>query len=187
MAFLSLFVIAYTRYILKIEKKNIFIEATEKEYKNMADYMGEIENLYNDLRSQRHDYINHVETIKGLIYNNDIAKAGSYVGDLISTEVNESKRLSISNSLVNSIISYKKRIAEEKNIGFKYDVKIPSKLSIEDIDMTIVLSNALDNAIEACDRLEDKRYIDVYMNYGMGKLKIKISNAFNGELVEDEK
>ncbi len=187
MALLSLFIIVFTRYIMKIERKNFLFEASEKEYKNMVNYMGEIESLYNDLRSQRHDYINHVETIKGLIDNKDISKAGNYVGEIISAEASESMKLDIGNSLVNSIIGYKKRVAEGKNIDFKYDVKIPPKLGIRDIDITIILSNAIDNAIEACERLKDVRFIDVYMNYGMGKLKIKISNSFDGEFISDDK
>lgn len=183
MALLSAFLVFYVRYLLNIERKTLLMEASEKEYKKMAEYMGEIENLYNDLRAQRHDYVNHVETIKGFIDNNDVEKAGKYAGDLMNAEALEGKRLSISNSLLNSIISYKKRKAEDMGIEFNFDVKMPANLEIEDIDMTIMLSNALDNAIEACERIDDKRYIDIYMNYALGKVKMNIKNSFDGKLV----
>ncbi|SHJ45176.1 Sensor_kinase_SpoOB-type, alpha-helical domain [Dethiosulfatibacter aminovorans DSM 17477] len=185
MALLSAFLIFYTRHVLSVERKTLVMEASEKEYKNMAEYMGEIENLYNDLRSQRHDYVNHVETIKGLIDNDDVDKAGNYAGDIINAEAVESKRLSISNSLVNSIIGYKKRKAEEMDIQLDYDVKLPASLEIKDIDMTIMLSNAIDNAIEACEKIEDNRYIDIYMNYALGKVKMNIKNSFGGKVVRE--
>jgi hypothetical protein len=185
MAVLCAFLILYMRHVLNIERKTLLMEASEKEYRKMVEYMGEIENLYNDLRSQRHDYVNHVETIKGLIDNNEIDRANSYAGDLIQAEMLESGKLNISNSLVNAIISYKNRKAEEMAIDFTYDVKIPASLEIKDIDLTIMLSNALDNATEACQRIEDKRYVDIYMNYAMGKLKMNIKNSFDGIVVKE--
>lgn len=71
-------------------------------------------------------------------------------------------------------------MAEEKNIECTLDIVIPKNLNISDEDAVIILGNLLDNAIEACLKLENKRYINVTLSYKCGLLFIVVSNSYNG-------
>jgi hypothetical protein len=183
---LSGFIIFFSKYILDVERKQIYLEAAEKEYKYSIDYIKEIEKLYKDLKAQRHDYLSHLEAITGLLEDEKSREAYEYTKNVFKIEKYISGRIQIENPIIASVLSYKKGIAEEKGIDFKYHVTVPKETRIEDIDMTIVLSNAINNAIEACEKMKENKYIDIYMNYEFDKMKIKMVNTFEGELEIDK-
>lgn len=97
------------------------------------------------------------------------------------------------NIVIDSIINFKYEEAYKKKIYFNLDIKVPPNMEVEDFDITIILGNLLDNAIQAVDKIEDKK-INISIKYDKGRLLIKVSNKFNeylvynnGELVSTKK
>lgn len=78
------------------------------------------------------------------------------------------------------IASYENRI-QEGNIDFHYQLSVPKKLTISDIDLTSILSNALENALKAVLLLKDYRYIQLTMEERCGKLLISVENNYLNE------
>lgn len=78
------------------------------------------------------------------------------------------------------IASYENRI-QEGNIDFHYQLTVPKKLAISDIDLTSILSNALENALKAVLLLEDYRFIQLTIEEKCGKLLISIENNYLNE------
>ena len=81
------------------------------------------------------------------------------------------------NTVLDAILTLKKTVAEEKNIEFNLKICIPKDLPMSHDDECIIFGNALDNAIEACDKVKENRYINVYMQYDRDKLICKITNS----------
>ena len=74
-------------------------------------------------------------------------------------------------------------IAKEKNIRLTMDLKLKKELNIQPADWCAIFGNALDNAIEACEKVEKgKRFINVVASCAGSLLKIKIENAMQGSL-----
>ena len=87
------------------------------------------------------------------------------------------------NNTINMIIaSYENRIQEE-NIDFRYQLSVPKKLDISDIDLTSILSNALENALKAVLLLKDYRFIHLTIEERCGKLLISVENNYLNEPV----
>ena len=82
------------------------------------------------------------------------------------------------NVAFDAIISTKRTFAESKGIEFVTNIQIPEKLNIEAIDLCVIFGNALDNAIEACEKFTDvRRYISLSAVYDEQQLICKIVNS----------
>lgn len=86
--------------------------------------------------------------------------------------------------MANSILGYYSLKAKGTGIPFHCACSIPKQLSISDSDLCIVLSNALENAIEACRNLDNtsERFISNEVKALNKHLLIKIENSYNGNL-----
>ncbi len=81
--------------------------------------------------------------------------------------------------IVDSIINSKLTDAENQNIEVAASVKIPSDIEVDADDMVVILGNLLDNAIEACERVNSHKYIKVSLKYKKGCLFINVRNSFD--------
>ncbi|WDV46514.1 GHKL domain-containing protein [Clostridiaceae bacterium M8S5] len=90
------------------------------------------------------------------------------------------------NLIIDSIIKYKYKIAKSYGIVFDVDLKIPDNIKVDATNMSIILGNALDNAIEACQRVFVKdKIIKCQMHYQNESLFIHIENPYVNSLNKD--
>lgn len=132
-----------------------------------------LENAYNRTRTFRHDIKNHLLTMNILAENGDIDEIKKYLKEM-SGIIDESSYVRITGiSAVDAILNEKLYEAQAHNITTNYDVMKMEKNSIKPVDMCIILSNALDNAIEANQTIDDPegRYIKLKM-YGNGSYTV---------------
>ena len=89
------------------------------------------------------------------------------------------------NIAIDAIVNYKSSIASKKNISVFANMIIPENLQVDSVSICQILGNALDNAIEATEMLDDSRdrIIQVYIGYDQEVLFFKISNPFCGRIV----
>ena len=67
------------------------------------------------------------------------------------------------------------------------DVRLPEKLTVDDMDLSIVLGNALDNAIEACERMkseEEEKSVHVMMKYINENILLSIKNSYDSNAIK---
>ena len=82
---------------------------------------------------------------------------------------------------VDSMLHYK--ISNAKEVPIQIETSIPEKLNIDDFDITVILGNLLDNAIEACEKLEkEQRKILLSIRMVKNQLFIRTENSFDGQL-----
>lgn len=132
----------------------------EKNERNMMEITNELmekglnnmENSQNLIRRQVHDFKNHIRTIDGML--EDGTKAKIYTEELLQASYISAKYCHSENEIVNSIINCKSAEAYAKNIEFKHNVMIVSPLYISSTDICAILSNQIDNAIEACEKIQ---------------------------------
>ena len=159
------------------------IEKTLLQQQNNA-YLKQIEIIKQskeNLGRFRHDVKNHTLSLKYYIDNWDREGAAEYL-DNIFNYINYSKEYAMSgNSEIDSLINYKMDLAEKYNIKSRIDLLIPDKLNINSFDLSIIIGNLLDNAIEAASAAEDK-FIDISLELDRNVLYINISNSYDGNL-----
>ena len=127
----------------------------------------------------RHDMRHFLSGISAYIDNGEYDKAKEYISGIVSYADKTAMRKYCKNEIVNMILSSYSNEIDEKQIDFRCSVQVPQQLSVSDIDLTSILSNALENAIHAVIPLEtEKRHIVLDMRKSDDKLLISIKNTF---------
>ena len=147
--------------------------------KLMKQQMDEIENIYMTMRGWRHDYHNHLQSLKGYLSLNKVEQMKDYLNEL-ETDLDSIDTLYHSGNLqLDSILNAKLAIAEKGQIRIHCDASIPPQLHVSDLDLCVILGNLLDNAIESCRKIKnpDERFIRVYIGILKKQLYISITNA----------
>ena len=147
--------------------------------KLMKQQMDEIENIYMTMRGWRHDYHNHLQSLKGYLSLNKVDQMKNYLNEL-ETDLDSIDTLYHSGNLqLDSILNAKLAIAEKGQIRIHCDASIPPQLHVSDLDLCVILGNLLDNAIESCRKIKDpdERFIRVYIGILKKQLYISITNA----------
>lgn len=129
----------------------------------------------------RHDMRHFLNNILNDLENNQNEHAIDYIHTLFdSLDQTVRKQYCLNNTINMIIASYENRIQEE-NIDFHYQLSVPKKLVISDIDLTSILSNALENALKAVLLLKDYRFIQLTIEEKCGKLLISVENNYLNE------
>lgn len=132
-------------------------------------------------RSLRHDMKDHLLAISSLAANNNDLAVVQYVDSRNHLFSPVAGSVSSGNVVIDSIVNSKLSLAAKKEIDLKADIAVPAKLSIDDIDITILLGNLLDNAIENFDQSAGKP-IQFRLRYDKGRLLLHCENPYAGTL-----
>lgn len=127
----------------------------------------------------RHDMRHFLLSISSYIENGENEKALDYIRKVIHTSEKTALQRYCKNDIVNLILSSHTDEMKKNQIHFKYNIQIPEKLPISDVDLTALLSNSLENAIHAVLNLpESKRLIQLDMLIKNEKLLISLKNTY---------
>lgn len=129
------------------------------------------------VRATKHDLKNHLLSIKAKIDKTEYGQALEYINSMLEQIGNASVHVDTGNTVLDAILSVKKEEAEKKGIDFTMNLRIPADLPIDDADICVIFGNALDNAIEACERAGENAYISTELVYGEDTLLCKIENS----------
>ena len=137
----------------------------------------EVENMYGQIRGWRHDYRNHIQTMKAFAANGDLDAIRSYL-DQLDTDLNTvDPSVKTGNAMADAILNSKISLAKSRQISVHVDAHIPVKLNMSELDLCVILGNLFDNAIEASLALpEAQRLIRVYMDMKNTQLYSSFTN-----------
>ena len=128
----------------------------------IATHYADVENMYKKMRGWRHDYRNHIQTLKAYAAAGDWVAICEYLEKLDTDLSNVDTVVKTGNKMADAIINSKISLARSKNIPVKADADIPVALTISELDLCVIIGNLFDNAIEASLALpEDQRMIRV--------------------------
>ncbi|KAB7672695.1 GHKL domain-containing protein [Bacillus sp. B1-b2] len=160
--------------------QNLYMRELKKEVGETEDtYQLELQSLISSVRSLRHDFSNHIQVIHGLLKLEQHEKALDYLTSL-SKEVSviESIKLDVNNPGFSVFLQTKKLSAQNHNIDIHFNVSYDEFDKIKTIDLIKILSNLIDNAIEATLELPDEeRKIDIICKKVENIYLFKITNT----------
>jgi two-component system, LytTR family, sensor histidine kinase AgrC len=150
----------------------------------VTKHCDEVQNIYRQMRGWRHDYHNHIQTMKAYLALDQTIELNSYLGKLDSDLTSVDTILKTGNVMVDAILNSKISLANSKNIKVNAKVIVPSVLKVSEIDLCVVIGNLIDNATEACMKQanEPERFIRIYIGILKEQLYISVSNSVGGEV-----
>lgn len=125
----------------------------------LTDSMIALERSYRNQRKATHEFRNQLQTIRNLLENEKIADAKAYVGQLQETQTTRIFAVNSHHPIIDAVLNNKYQTAKAHEIDFQIQVNDLSQISIGTDELVVLLSNLLDNAIEACCRMPDHRII----------------------------
>ena len=137
----------------------------------------EVENMYRQMRGWRHDYRNHIQTMKVLASGGDLEGIRSYL-DRLDTDLNTvDLAVKTGNAMADAILNSKISLAKSRDIPVRVDAHIPVRLKMSELDLCCVIGNLFDNAIEASLALPpEERLIRVYLDMKGTQLYLSFTN-----------
>ena len=136
----------------------------------------------------RHDMRHFLNSITLFIENDEAEKAKAYISEIIASVDKSATQRYCENEIVNMILSSYEREIEERNINLQHSIQIPTSLPYSDVDLTSIISNGLENAINAVSTLDvHSRVITLALHMYDDKLLLSIKNPYANtvELVND--
>ena len=136
-----------------------------------------------ETKAIRHDLRHHFLMIEGLLENGEYDRLGAYVQEM-RPSIHDKEPLSlVQNVVVDVLVRYYERMARKDGVEFNARIEVGQELAISDANLCAVLSNLLENAIEACGRkVEGSRFISLGMTQTGNSLLIRMENSADGAL-----
>lgn len=145
------------------------------------------------LSRQIHDFSNHLKVLSRLTDGNP--KATEYINSLLAVPYHQTKLCHSGNEVIDAIINCKQSEALSAGIDYSYMINLTAPLQISSTDICAILSNQIDNAIEACMKMDASAHRSIRITIGQQNsftffkvVNTAPENPFNqrGKLVSDK-
>ena len=138
----------------------------------------EIKGVYMDMRGWRHDYHNHMQVMKAQLALGNLEEIQEYLNALEKELDHVDTLVKSGNLMTDAILNSKLTLARRQKIRINCNAKIPERISVEDVDLCVILGNLMDNALEACKQIaEENRFLRIYMKVNKSQLYLSIQNS----------
>lgn len=178
MCYMFFFTVYFRQYEekLEIEQHNQMMQMQQSRAENE---MKAIQRSEKTIALLRHDMRHFLGTVSEYIETGQLDKAKEYIRDIIEVSDSTKQKKYCANDTVNMILSYYEETMESFSVQFTYDLQLPSRVKLSDVDLTSILSNGLENAIHAVSVLpEERRQIHMSLSEKGGKLLLSIKNPY---------
>lgn len=150
------FMIVMINFIFKSISKEYYESLSrlmEKAVEQQLKHYDKVSELNEELREFRHDYKNHMICLQSLMEAQAYQQADEYIKNITKQDIIESKNYFSGNRTADAILSDKNETAQKNGARINFSGCISDEIS--PTELCTILSNALDNAIEACERIGD--------------------------------
>lgn len=178
-------IIAFFIYSNRLKRQNDVHIETEGLYDESLGlklaYGEQVHDDYEKVRQFRHDFRHHIAAMEGLVYGGEYSELEKYMGQLSQKdkELNRERVRYTGNFMVDSIIFGITRDQKFKEVDFQFDGGLPSNLGVKDIDICGVLANALENAMEACLKGNDRKAVIMKAGCYENMISFQIKNTYD--------
>lgn len=151
---------------------------------SIKQHMEQVENLYQNTRSIRHDMTNHILTLERLYAGNKVEEAKSYTIELKAALAEMTGNINSGNPVTDVILQEMQISATKRKIRFEMDFHYPIDSGVNAFDVSVILNNALRNALENSEKSKEP-HIFVRSYRRKNAYMIEVCNSFTGNLQWD--
>lgn len=173
--------IAFDQYTELMQTESYLnMEAFQK--KLVSHQYEEIKEIYMNMRGWRHDYHNHIQTMKAYLSMNKLKELDGYLNQLQQDLDSVDTLVRSGNIMMDAILNSKITIMQHNNIRVNFKAVLPECLAISDVDLCVIVGNLLDNAIEACREIpSDQRFIRIFTEIHGSQFYLSVQNSAKEE------
>lgn len=179
--------VAYLAFVLRSSAENetrLRLEQTQENlHLQVTQATREIASLRESERrasTYRHDLRHHMQYLAGCIENGRTEQAQAYIREVCAEIESQKVRVFCENETVNLILSAFAGRAEESGVPLRVRAEVPHFIPVAETDLCVLLSNALENALHACQRLRQTGEpcdIELVVYEKSGKFFLQVTNT----------
>ena len=169
-------------------RKRTILKLTEYQADQSAKHLDEMRSIHREMRGYKHDFHNHLQVLRAQLENGEAERALKYIDELDAKLLSVDTLMKTGNVALDAILSGKISQAKSKNIEISVKANVPDALSVSDVELSIVIGNLLDNALEACESAAEPfihifigmkgKMLYFHMMNSAGKKKPKLGRLF---------
>lgn len=158
-------------------RKKTYLKLVEYQTEQSEKHLNEVRSIHKEMRGYKHDFHHHLQTLKGQLEAGEVDRALAYIEQLDNQLMNVDPLLKTGNVSLDAILSAKIAQAKAENIAVTVKANVPDALTISDLELSIIIGNLLDNAIEACRTVTGERFIRIFISMKGSMLYFSMLNA----------
>lgn len=143
--------------------KRTYLKLVEYQTEQSHQHLEEVRSIHQQMRGYKHDFHHHLQTLKGQLEAGELDRALAYIEQLDNHLMNVDTLLKTGNVSLDAILSAKIAQAKSENIAVTIKANVPDHLLLTDLELSIVVGNLLDNAIEACRKAAGEKFIRIFI------------------------
>lgn len=171
-------------------RKRTYLRLVEMQEAQAKQHLEEVRSIHSEMRGYKHDFHHHLQALKGQLEAGETGRALAYIEQLDRNLQTVDTLLKTGNVTVDAILSAKLAQARAAGIAVTVQANLPPELALSDLELSIVLGNLLDNAIEACGSTEGEKFLRLtlclkgsmlycYLLNAAGKKQLKHGSLFS--------
>ncbi len=138
----------------------VLLSVTRYQNESYQESMRNLENLNNRLREQRHDYLNQIQVVHGLLELGEYEEARAYLDPVFKAITKVSSALRTAQPAVNALLQAKMEEAERQGINFYLEIgTLLDGLLVEPWELCKIMANLIDNAVTAVSGQKGERRV----------------------------
>ena len=158
-------------------RKKTYLKLVEYQTEQSEKHLNEVRSIHKEMRGYKHDFHHHLQALKGQLEAGEVERALAYIEQLDNQLMNVDTLLKTGNVSLDAIFSAKISQAKAENIAVTVKANVPDTLTISDLELSIIIGNLLDNAIEACRTVTGERFIRIFISMKGTMLYFSMLNA----------
>lgn len=167
-------------------RKKTYLNLIEYQTEQSRQHLAEVQGIYQEMRGYKHDFHHHLQTLKGQLEAGETKRALAYLEQLDQQLMTVDTLLKTGNVALDAILSAK--ISQAKALGIAVTVKanVPGTLLLSDLELSIIVGNLLENAIEACQCAKGERFLRLFLGMKGKMLYFSMLNSAGAKASKKE-
>lgn len=181
--FINIAVLFFLFQLSSQAEKELEYQTHNKVYAMQRRHNEEMQKIYTDMRTARHDFSGRIQTIQGLIQMKRYDELAEYISTFSGFFISVTEFVDTGNKVIDALLSVKIGMAKAEQIVVEVDAQIPSDCIVTDDHLCSIVGNIFDNAYDACLLVEDKekRFIQFKLYSENRNLCISCINSTSGK------
>lgn len=179
--FISFSAIIFVRVVAISQQMILERQALEKQLNDSRLHYAGMQSRFEAARKIRHDLKHILTAVRHYIDTNDKSGLADFCDTVEETQLNSDSVPYTGSPAADGVLYHYIKRAEEENVRFQYQGNLGHS-GIADMDLCVMIGNALENAFDACLHAESDRYITLTAERDGEVLSIMVQNSFDGKM-----
>ena len=139
--------------------KHTYLKLVEMQEEQAKRHLEEVRVIHSEMRGYKHDFHHHLQALKGQLEAGEVERALAYIEQLDRSLQSVDTLLKTGNVTLDAVLSAKLAQARAEGVAVTVEANVPDRLTLSDLELSTLVGNLLDNAVEGCRGAAGERFL----------------------------